>query len=112
MSNLYLINGKIYTQDARVPHASAIALRGNRIWAVGSDAEIRSLAEPEARIIDLGGRRVLPGLNDGHFHYFDWSLALRQLPLSTLPSLSSVREKVIQAAQKPGNDWILGRGLE
>jgi predicted amidohydrolase YtcJ len=110
VNDLYLVNGKVYTQDARMPAASAVAISGNRFRAVGSDDQIRSLAGPGAQIIDLGGRRVLPGLNDGHFHYWDWALALRQLPLSTSPSLAAVREQVAQAAQTPGTGWVLGRG--
>jgi len=110
VGDLFLVNGKIDTQEARWPQATAVAISGNRFRAVGSDDEIRSLAGPGAQIMDLGGRRVLPGLNDGHFHYWDWSLALRQLPLSTAPSLAAVQAQVAQAAQAAGAGWIMGRG--
>ncbi len=110
MDDLILLNGKFYTQDEALPVATAVAIRGNRFLAAGSDDEMLRFAKPGAQIIDLGGRVGLPGLNDGHFHYWDWSLALRQLPLSNSPSLDSVREQVRQAARQPGTGWIMGRG--
>lgn len=44
MSDLFLVNGRFYTQDSKTPNATAVAIRGNRFWAVGDDAEIRALA--------------------------------------------------------------------
>jgi len=110
MQTLILIHGKFHTQDPQMPEASAVAISGNRFWAVGSDEQIQSLARPGDKIIDLEGRRVLPGLNDGHFHFWDWALALRQLPLSTARSLADLRGQVVQAAQAPGAGWITARG--
>jgi predicted amidohydrolase YtcJ len=110
MDDLFLINGNFHTQDPNTPRATALAIRGNRIWAVGDDAQIRALVTPGARVIDLGGRLGLPGLNDGHFHFWDWSLALRQLPLSSAPTLAGLRALVAQAAQTPDDHWIVGRG--
>ncbi len=110
MQTLFLINGKFHTQEAQMPEAQAVAISGNRFWAVGGDDQIRSLARPGDQIIDLDGRRVLPGLNDGHFHFWDWALALGQLPLSTARSLSDLRAQVAKAGRAPGAGWILGRG--
>ncbi len=110
MGNLFFVNGKIHTEEPQAPQASAVAIAGNRFRAVGSNDEIRSLVKPGAKIIDLGGRRVLPGLNDGHFHYRDWALSLRQLPLSTARSLADLQAQVAEAAQAPGQGWIMGRG--
>ncbi len=111
MNNLFLINGKIHTQDPAYPHATAVAIRCGRIWAVGDDDEIRALAAPDAQVIDLGGRRVLPGLTDAHFHYYDWSLGLRRLALAEVTSLADLRTQLAQrVSETPPGQWILGQG--
>ena len=61
-------NGKIITVDERFSLAQAVAIRGDRIVAVGSDAEVSKLASPATRRIDLRGRAVIPGLIDNHMH--------------------------------------------
>jgi predicted amidohydrolase YtcJ len=61
-------NGQIHTQDATHRVVAALAVRGNTIVATGSNAEMRALAGLKSRILDLGGRRVLPGLIDAHIH--------------------------------------------
>src|SRR5215471_603856 len=63
-----LVNGKIITLDERSTIAEALAVRDGKIEAVGGSADIRSLAGPATRIIDLGGRTVIPGLIDSHMH--------------------------------------------
>lgn len=111
MSNLILYNGKITTQDPSIPHATAIAIHDGHILAVGRDADIRALAGSGARQIDLDGRRVLPGLTDSHFHYYDWALGRRRLSLAATTSLSDLREQVARAASEtPPGQWILGLG--
>ena len=62
------VNGKIITLDERSTTAEALAVRDGKIVAVGRSAEIRNLAGPATRIIDLGGRTVIPGLIDSHMH--------------------------------------------
>src|SRR5256885_15888192 len=63
-----LVNGKIVTVDAQSSVRSALAIRGGRIAAIGSDADIRKLAGARTRTIDLQGRTVIPGLIDSHMH--------------------------------------------
>ena len=65
---LLLTGGKIFTADSTRPWAEAIAIRGERIVAVGTAAAVDSLAGPATRRIDLGGRVVVPGINDAHVH--------------------------------------------
>jgi predicted amidohydrolase YtcJ len=60
--------GAVYTVDSERPWAQAIAVRGRDIVAVGSDEEIQAFMDPDARIIDLDGRMVLPGFVEGHIH--------------------------------------------
>jgi predicted amidohydrolase YtcJ len=109
--DLILHNGKLTTQDPNFPHATALALRDGRILSVGNDDEIRVLARPHTREIDLRDRRVLPGLTDSHFHFHEWALGRRGLSLADTTSLADVRERVRQAVREadPGQ-WIIGQG--
>ena len=66
--DLVLLNGKIFTSDARDPYVQALAIRGERITATGDSAKIQALAGPDTKQIDLGGRTVIPGINDAHNH--------------------------------------------
>src|ERR1019366_8759628 len=63
-----LINGKIVTLDGQFPMREALAIRDGRVLALGTTAEIRKLTSPKSRVIDLGGRTVIPGLIDSHMH--------------------------------------------
>lgn len=67
-ADLLLTGGRVFTGDEARPRAEAIAVRGDRIVAVGSTAELASLAGPATRVIDLAGRVVIPGINDAHVH--------------------------------------------
>ena len=63
-----LVNGHVVTVDARFSTAQAIAIKDGRFTAVGTTADIRKLAGPNTRVVDLHGRTVIPGLADGHLH--------------------------------------------
>ena len=63
-----LFNGKIFTSDSSLPYAQAVAIRGERIVAVGDAATVKKLAGAQTKQIDLGGRTVIPGINDAHNH--------------------------------------------
>ena len=63
-----LFNGKITTMDPDRPEATAVAISGDEINAVGTDKDMLGLAGPETETIDLGGQRVIPGLIDSHTH--------------------------------------------
>lgn len=63
-ADLILINGRIWTVDPASPTAEAVAAIGERIVAVGTNAEIEAWRGPETRVIDARGRRVLPGFNE------------------------------------------------
>jgi len=67
-ADLLLTGGKVFTADSTRPWAEALAIRGERIVAVGSSAEVERLAGPATRRIDLGGRVVIPGIHDAHNH--------------------------------------------
>ena len=67
--DLILFNGKVFTSDPANPNAEALAIRGERIVAVDTTKNISALAGPNTKRIDLGGRVVVPGFNDAHFHH-------------------------------------------
>src|SRR5579864_5404075 len=66
--DVILVDGKIFTSDAAHPYVEALAIRGERLVAAGTAEKIRSLAGPQTKRIDLGGRVVIPGINDAHHH--------------------------------------------
>jgi predicted amidohydrolase YtcJ len=66
--DLLLLGGKVFTADSARPWATAVAIAGERVLAVGDDAALRALAGPTTRVIDVGGRVVVPGFNDAHTH--------------------------------------------
>lgn len=106
--NTILHHGKITTQDPAKPTATALAIDGNRIAAVGSDEEILALATPDCRVIDLAGARVIPGLNDSHTHTvrlgLNYALELRWDGVRSLATaLQMLREQV---ARTPPGQWV------
>src|SRR5712692_3548579 len=68
-ADVILFNGKVFTGDSAKPSVEAVAIHGERIIAVGTSAEIETLAGAKTRRIDLQGRTVVPGFNDAHFHF-------------------------------------------
>jgi predicted amidohydrolase YtcJ len=109
-ADLVLYNGKLYTMDDRRPHAAAIAIRDNRILAVGDDVSMRNLLRHGGTTIDLRGRCVVPGLIDAHLH-FEWlSLGLKNVDAET-PTLDEALRRVAQrAAATAAGAWIRGHG--
>src|SRR6201998_1137266 len=78
-ASMILVNAKLCTENPAQPTAQGVALDGSRILAVGNNAEIRKLAGPDTRIIDLGGRLLLPGFNDSHVHFLIGGVSLLTL---------------------------------
>jgi hypothetical protein len=68
LADTILFNGMIFTSDPGHPNVQALAIQGDRIEAVGDSEQIKRLAGPRTKQIDLGGRTVIPGLNDAHMH--------------------------------------------
>jgi len=104
-----LYGGEIYTLDPRRPRAEAIATRGDRILAVGSEAEVRSRAGDDRSIVDLGGKTVLPGFIDCHVHFLWGGMTLLRLDLRKAGSAAEFVAAVADAARhlKPG-EWLIG----
>ena len=66
--DLILLNGKIFTSNSARPYVEALAIRGELIVAAGSTKEVSALSGPQTKRVDLGGRVVIPGINDAHYH--------------------------------------------
>ncbi len=107
--DLILLNGKIFTSDVTQPNAEAIAIRGERIFAVGSNDEIKKMASAKTRLIDLQGRTVVPGFNDAHFHFMPDPKGF-QLQFKTMePSWEETLEAVKNAVREtPKGQWVFG----
>jgi len=105
------LNALIRTLDPSRPLARAAAVGNGRILAVGGNTEIASLSGPETETLDLGGRLVLPGFTDSHFHYYDWSMGRKQLNLADAASFQDCLGRVAEAARNlPAGTWVLGQG--
>ena len=92
-ADLVIINGKILTIDKNIPKAQAVAIKGEKIIAVGSTAEISLLIEKCCtKVIDAGGRLVLPGFNDAHVHFGPLDPDYIELRYTTDPAI--ITEKV------------------
>ena len=110
--DLILHNGTIHTQDDSLPFARAIAVSGNKILAVGDDADILSLASQETRIIDLEKKLVLPGFIDSHFHFYDFALNYDSIDFSKISSFADMEKTIVKkTAHIPKGHWILGQGF-
>jgi predicted amidohydrolase YtcJ len=68
LPNLILLIGRIFTSDLFHPYVEALAIRGDRINAVGASEKIAALAGPQTKRVDLAERLVIPGINDAHYH--------------------------------------------
>jgi predicted amidohydrolase YtcJ len=105
---MILRNGKVTTLDRSKPEATAIAIAGKHFVAVGDDVEIMKLAGVQARIVDVGGRRVIPGLIDSHTHLIRGGLNYNmELRWDAVPSLAeAMRMLREQALRTPPPQWV------
>jgi len=110
-ADLVLRNGKIVTLDESAPRATALAVRGDRIAAVGGEADIADWIGDGTRVIDLRGRLAIPGFIEGHGHFMGIGNAKLILDLTTAGTWQDIVDMVAEAARdaEPG-EWIRGRG--
>src|SRR6516165_9744698 len=91
--DLVLMNGNIITLKSKGDRAQAVAIKGDKIVAVGTNDEIRKLASSSTRVIDLNGKTVMPGFNDVHQHpapLYSWDKPFATLRLDTVSSMNSL----------------------
>jgi predicted amidohydrolase YtcJ len=106
--DLIVHNAKVTTLQSDRPEVQAFAVRGEKVTAFGEDAEIMRLRTSNTRLVDAGGRRVIPGLNDSHFHLVrggrDYNLELRWDGVESLQrGLQMIAE---QALRTPSGQWV------
>lgn len=103
-----LLGGKVWTGDPARPEAQALAIVDGKVAAVGNDDEVRRWAGPATTVLELRGRRVLPGFNDAHVHFFDGGQALASMQLRDAPSPEAFRDRIgAYAATLPKGRWVL-----
>jgi len=111
MPNLILFNSKLLPQDPAYDKATAVAIRGDRFLAIGSDDEILALAGNGTEKIDLAGRLMLPGLSDSHIHFYDHAMGPFRMQLADTTSLDDLLQRLKKkASDTPPGEWIQGRG--
>jgi predicted amidohydrolase YtcJ len=106
--DLIVHNAKVTTLQSGQPEVQAFAVRGEKIVAVGSDAEVTGLAARSTRLVDAGGRRVIPGLNDNHLHLVRGALLYNlELRWDGVTSLERGLEMIAaQAIRTPADQWV------
>ena len=107
--DIILHNGKILTVCDRAPEVEALAIAGDRIFAIGSSKEMLALAGAGVRRVDLGGRRVTPGFNDAHAHPCESGTALLTQVALEVDSIDAVKAAIrAKAGQTPPGEWVVG----
>jgi predicted amidohydrolase YtcJ len=118
-ADVIFVHANVYTGVlANTPFSSilreeAIAVRGDRIQAVGKTAEMEKFKGPQTQIIDLGGHFVMPGFNDAHLHLDDAGMTKLSVDLTGVKSLDDLRVRVQQRVDEAkAGEWILGAGWD
>jgi predicted amidohydrolase YtcJ len=112
-ANLVFRNGPVYTMATATPRVASVAVAQGRIVYAGSESGLARWIGPRTRVIDLGGRTLLPGFHDSHVHLVEGGIALSECRLSGLATQEEVLAAVRRcAAQSPGSGWLRGSGWE
>lgn len=110
-ADIIVIHGRVYTENAKQTWAQAVAIQGRKIVAVGDDATIEKMRGMGTKVINAGGKLVLPGFTDCHIHFLDGSLSLGRVNLEGAKDAADIQKRLREyASEHPGDDWVLGRG--
>ena len=110
-ADVIVLNARVYTVNPQQPWAEAIAIRGDKIVAVGSAKDLATYRGASTKTIDAGGRLVLPGFTDCHIHFMEGSLGLTHVDLNGSGSVQEIQKRVKEyAAAHPNEPWITGMG--
>ena len=108
-ADLVVTNANVHTMSAGKPAARSIAVVGNRIVAVGSDADTKGMIGPATKVIDAGGKLVVPGFNDAHVHFLETGAQLSAVDLRDAKTPQEFVKRIKEfAAKQPKGRWILG----
>jgi len=110
-ADLVLLNGNVVTMNDSNMYAEAVAIKGNKILAVGSAEDIEELIGDSTEVIDLDGKFVMPGFIESHAHLIGLGESLINIDLKTAKNWDDIIKLISEAAKntKPG-EWIIGRG--
>ncbi len=112
-ADMIVTNARIYTADDAQPLAEAMAISGGRLQFVGSAVEAMALRGPTTRMLDAGGRTVVPGMTDAHAHLYQLGAGLRQVDLTGTRSYDEIVARVVaKAATLPAGTPVIGRGWD
>jgi predicted amidohydrolase YtcJ len=111
-ADMVLRNGKILTMNQAAPSAQALAVRGGKIAALGTNQDAQKWIGPSTRVIDLQGKLAIPGFIEGHGHFTGVGEFRMGLDLREARTWDQIVQQVARAVQqaKPG-EWIIGRGF-
>ncbi|MBZ5666406.1 MAG: amidohydrolase [Acidobacteriia bacterium] len=110
-ADVIVINARIYTVNPQQKWAEAIAVRGDKIVAVGERKQIEALRGPATKVIDAGQRLLLPGFTDCHIHFMDGSLGLTRVDLNGATTVAEIQKRVKAYADAHSSEpWIQGMG--
>jgi len=110
-ADVIITNARVYTVNPQQKWAEATAIRGDRIAAVGTRKEVELLRGPATKVIDAGGRLLLPGFADCHIHFMQGSLGLTRVDLNGVVTVAEIQKRVkAYADTHPKEPWILGMG--
>src|SRR5207247_265050 len=108
-ATLIVTNAAVYTVDRQQPKAEAVAVIGDRIVAVGSQADIDLWRDPQTKVIDTGGKLLLPGFNDAHVHFIQGGAQLDQVDLVDAATAQEFANRIsTQVKRTPKGEWVLG----
>jgi predicted amidohydrolase YtcJ len=108
-ADLVLVNARVWTVNKAQPEAEAVAVWRDRVLAVGKSDEVRALAGPKTRVLDLKGRRVLPGLYDSHVHLLGSGQRLGEVALKDAKDEAEFGKRLRDFDRKlPRDRWLLG----
>ena len=108
-ADLIIQNARVWTVDPSRPEAEAVAILGARIVAVGSSRQADAWRGPLTRVVDAGGKRLLPGFNDAHVHFMDGGSQLDNVQLNDATSSQEFARRIRERAAKTSKgEWMLG----
>jgi predicted amidohydrolase YtcJ len=108
-ADLIITNAKIWTVDKQHPTAEAVAVLRERIVAVGTAGDIRLWRGPDTKVIDAGGKLVLPGFNDAHVHFVSGGQQLDNVELNDATSPEEFARRIGERAKRTSKgEWVLG----
>jgi predicted amidohydrolase YtcJ len=108
-ADLIITNAKVWTVDASRPTTQAVAVLGDHIVAVGTNAEVEAWRGANSMVIDAGGKLLLPGFNDAHVHFVSGGMQLDNVQLKDATSAEEFRRLIGERARTtPKGEWILG----